>query len=318
MHMRTSVRTTRNVEEHMNEFVGTSPWAAITKDVARKRRGPVVAAISYVGVKAPEVLPLREGDFLICDASERAIKQGVTSAKALVAFLRVGVRVFSHEGLHSKVIAAENFAWVGSANASGNSRDNLTEASVRIEGPACRDAYRWAESLAVEDTELLLRDVRLLAKLPVSWQARGGESGRVSKSVNLPNGLNCLVLLELGTHDVSEAEQKAHDKYYVEVRKSLSIQSSQLECFVSKKFLPIKEGEWFIPVHGNRVGKPCRLERRQKLPKFELCWYAQSKTPTRLKIAELRSVVSGVDEEFDYRVIKDKRQISKIRKIYGI
>jgi hypothetical protein len=52
----------------MNEFVGISPWTAITKDVARKRRGPIVAAISYVGVSAAEVLPLRKGDFLICDA----------------------------------------------------------------------------------------------------------------------------------------------------------------------------------------------------------------------------------------------------------
>jgi hypothetical protein len=302
----------------MNEFVGTSPWLAITKDVARKRRGPIVAAISYVGVNARDVLPLRQGDFLICDASERAIKQGVTSAKALASYLRIGVKVFSHEGLHSKVVATESFAWVGSANASKNSRDNLTEASVRIEGPACREAYRWAESLAVEDNELSKQDVQVLTKLPVSWQARGGEPGRVSKTLNLPNGLSHLVILELGPYGASAAVQQAFDKYYVEVRKSLSIQSSQLECFVSKKFLPIKEGEWFIPVYGNRVGKPCHLERRQKLSKFELCWYAQSKTPTRLKIADLRSVVSGLDEDFDYQVIKDKRQISKIRKIYGI
>ncbi len=301
----------------MKEFVGTSPWAAITKDVARKRRGPVVAAISYVGIRASEVLPLREGDFLICDASERAIKQGVTSAKALSAFLRVGVRVFSHEGLHSKVIATENFAWVGSANASGNSRDNLTEASVRIEGPACRDAYRWAELLAVEDAELLLRDVRLLAKLPVSWQARGGAPGRVSKTLNLPSGLSRLVILGLGAYDISAAEQKAFDKHRVEVRKSLSVQSSQLECFVNKKPLPIKEGEWFIPVFGNRVGTPCRLERRQKLPNFEFCWYAHAKTPTRLKIADLRGLVSGVGESFNYCVVKDKLQIAKIFKHYG-
>jgi hypothetical protein len=97
----------------MNEFLGTSPWTAITKDVARKRRGPIVAAISYVGVNARDVLPLRQGDFLICDASERAIKQGVTSAKSLASYLRNGVKVFSHEGLHSKVVATESFAWLG-------------------------------------------------------------------------------------------------------------------------------------------------------------------------------------------------------------
>ena len=68
MHMRISARTTDAGGLSMNEFVGISPWTAITKDVARKRRGPIVAAISYVGVSAAEVLPLRKGDFLICDA----------------------------------------------------------------------------------------------------------------------------------------------------------------------------------------------------------------------------------------------------------
>ena len=88
----------------MNDFVGTSPWLAITVDVARKKRGPIVAAVSYVGSNAKSVLPLRSGDFLICDASERAVKQGVTSAEALNRYKRNGVRVFSVEGLHSKVI----------------------------------------------------------------------------------------------------------------------------------------------------------------------------------------------------------------------
>lgn len=300
----------------MNEFLGTSPWVSITKDVARKRRGPLVAAISYVGVKASEVLPLRKGDFLICDASERAIKQGITSAKALAAYLRIGVRVFSHEGLHSKVIATESFAWVGSANASGNSRDKLTEASVRIEGPACREAYRWAESLAVEDTELLVRDVRLLAKLPVSWQARGGEPSRVSKSVNLPDGLSRLVILELDSNG-SVAAETAAKKQRAEVKKSLSVQSSQLNWFENKRPLPIKEGEWFIPVYGNKVGKPCRLERVRKEKNFDLCWYAQVKSPTQLRIADLRSLVSGVEEWFNYRAIEDRRKIVKILKHYG-
>lgn len=300
----------------MNEFVGTSPWAAITKDVARKRRSPIVAAISYVGVSAPEVFPLRKGDFLICDASERAIKQGVTSAKSLASYLRNGVQVFSHEGLHSKVVATESFAWVGSANASGNSRDNLTEASVRVEGPAGRNAFRWALSLATEDAELTIQDVRALAKFPVSWQAKGGQPSRVSKSVRLPDGMSRLVILEL-PFGGSTAAERAAEKQRAEIRKSLSVQSSQLNWFENKKPLPIKEGEWFIPVYGNKVGKPCRLERVKKEKNFDLCWYAQVKTPSRLKAADLRSLVSVLEADFDFYVIKDKRQIAKVLKLYG-
>jgi hypothetical protein len=301
----------------MNEFHGSSPWKAIIKDVLRKRRDPIVAAVSYVGVNAPEVLPLRSGDFLVCDASERSIKQGVTSAKALASYRRLGVQVFSHEGLHSKVVASEKFAWVGSANASSNSRDNLTEASVRIEGPACRETFYWALSLATEDAKLSAQDIRALARLPVSWQAKGGEPGRVSEPMSWPNDLSCLVILELDFGG-SAAAEKAAEKQRIEVKKILSIQSSQLNWFENKKPLPIKEGEWFIPVYGNKVGKPCRLEKVKKEHSFDICWYAQIRTPARLRATDLRSFAGVLEEGFNYIKVKDKRLISKIGVAYGI
>jgi hypothetical protein len=306
----------------MNEFVGTSPWVAITKDVARKRRGPVVAAISYVGVRASEVLPLREGDFLICDASERAIKQGVTSAKALASYLRIGVKVFSHEGLHSKVVATESFAWVGSANASRNSRDNLTEASVRIEGPACREAFRWALSLATEDTELSAQDVRLLAKLPVSWQARGGEPTRHKAVLGMPRQLEKLIILDLPNDAYAYMEKEA-DKRRLDLKKSLQIKDSRLDCFFwedkrgRQNTLPAV-GDWVVPVFKRGLGKPWQIVRISKLPHYRIFWFQELKTPLRQKIAELKNCIDGLDEDFEVRVVTDKHQILKIRKIYGI
>ena len=300
----------------MNEFVGTSPWVAITKDVARKRRGPVVAAISYVGVKASEVLPLREGDFLICDASERAIKQGVTSAKALASFLRVGVQVFSHEGLHSKVIATETFAWVGSANASGNSRDNLTEASVRIEGPVGRSSFKWALSLATEDAKLSFQDVRALAKLPVSWQAKGGGPTSHKAVLGMPRQLGKLVIVEL-SRPAFDYMKKEAEKQKADVKKSLHVQGSQLDCFFSYDDCPAV-GDWVIPILVNKLGKPRHIVKISRLPRFRICWYQELKTPLRQKMADLRNCVDGLDEGFYTCAITDKRQISKIRKIYGI
>ena len=306
----------------MNEFVGTSPWTAITKDVARKRRGPVVAAISYVGVRASEVLPLREGDFLICDASERAIKQGVTSAKALATYLRIGVKVFSHEGLHSKVIATENFAWVGSANASGNSRDNLTEASVRIEGPACRKSFEWALALASEDAELSAQDVRTLAKLPVSWQAKGGEPTSHKAVLGMPRQLKKLIILDLPNDAYAYMEKEA-DKRKVDLKKSLQTKASGVDCFFwedkrrRQNTLPAV-GDWVVPIFKKGLGKPWQIVRISKLPHYRIFWYQELKTPLRQKIADLKNCIDGLDEDFDVRVVTDKHQISKIRKIYGI
>jgi hypothetical protein len=301
----------------MNEFVGTSPWAAITKDVARKRRGPIVAAISYVGVSASEVLPLRNGDFLVCDASERAIKQGVTSAKSLASYLRTGVKVFSHEGLHSKVVATESFAWVGSTNASRNSRDNLTEASIRIEGPAGRNAFSWALSLATEDAELSTQDVRVLAKLPVSWEVRGGQPTRSKEVLEFPKDLKKLVIVEL-PYTPTEAVVAQAERRRIEVKKSLSVQSSKLDWFENKADEILKVGEWFVPVYLNRLGKPSRVERLSDLPRSQLVWFSQLKTSGRCKIADLRSLVGDVDKGFDHIRVTEKNQISKIRKIYEI
>jgi hypothetical protein len=301
----------------MNEFVGTSPWVAITKDVARKRRGPVVAAISYVGVRASEVLPLREGDFLICDASERAIKQGVTSAKALASYLRIGVKVFSHEGLHSKVVATESFAWVGSANASRNSRDNLTEASARIEGPACREAFHWALSLAVEDAELTAQDVRALAKLPVAWEARGGEPGRQKLSVAVPRNLRRLVVLELPL-DASASEEMEAEKRKSSVKKSLSSQVSRLNYFFWMGNPRAEEGDFVIPVVKNRVSGLWLIVKISKLSGYRIYWYQPVKTPLRLSISQLRTDVEGLESGFDITVIDDKKIISKIVKRFGV
>ena len=301
----------------MNEFVGTSPWVAITKDVARKRRGPIVAAISYVGVNAPEVLPLRDGDFLICDASERAIKQGVTSAKALASYLRVGVKVFSHEGLHSKVVATESFAWVGSANASRNSRDNLTEASIRIEGPACREAFQWALSLATKDAELSVQDVRALAKLSVSWQARGGEPGRQNVLVAIPKNLNRLVVLEL-PREASASEQMEADKRKSSVKKSLSSQVSRLNCFFWMSSPWAEEGDFVIPVVKNRVSGLWLIVKISKLAGYRIYWYQPVKTSLRLSISQLRTDVRGLESGFYMKVIDDKKIISKIVKRFGV
>ena len=301
----------------MNEFVGTSPWNAITKDVARKRRGPVIASISYVGAKASEVLPLRNGDFLICDASERAIKQGVTSAKSLAAYRRKGVHVFSHEGLHSKVVATEQFAWVGSANASGNSRDNLTEASVRIEGPSCRKTFDWALSLATEDAELSAQDVRALAKIPVSWQPRGGEPSRRKESLVVPVDLKRLVVLEL-PYEANALEIKEAEKRKISVKKSLSTQVSKLGCFFWMTKPCAGVGDFVVPIVKNRVAGLWRIVKISKLPGYSIFWFQPVKTPLRPRIGQLRTEVDGLKNGFEIQIVVDKKSISKIIEDFGM
>lgn len=214
----------------MSNFAGTSPWRLITADVVRKNRDPIAAAVSYVGSNAKSVLPLRSGDFLICDASERAIKQGVTSAKTLLGYKRSGIRVFSVEGLHSKVVSSEQFSWIGSANASSNSRDRLIEASIRVEGLASREAFNWASSLATEDGELTRSDIQALKRIPISWEARGGLPSKRLRVPIFPKKLTSLHIFEF-TKEAHQYVTKIAEKEESEVKKTLKTSGTTLEWF---------------------------------------------------------------------------------------
>lgn len=305
----------------MNDFVGTAPWRSITADIARKRRDPIVAAIGYVGSNAMSVLPLRDGDFLICDASERAIKQGVTSAEALSQFKRNSVRVFSVEGLHSKVVSSKKFAWVGSANASSNSRDNLIEASVRIEGPECQKALKWALSLATDDAELTKGDIQALKRIPISWEARGGLPSKRVRVPTFPKKLASLHILEF-TNEAHQYVVKVAEKEESVVKKTLKTSGTTLEWFewVDKlnKIKNVKVGDWFIDISFGRLGKPSRVIKITKKPTYSIVWYERIKTPQRQYVRELRECISGLEFGFDSKKVTDAKQLSKIRKIYGL
>ena len=157
----------------LDGFPAPGPWKHIRSELRPKGRAPVIAVVAYVGADAPEMLPLRRGDFLVCDGSNIAIRQALTSAKSLWQYAQRGVVVFSHEGLHAKTIASDKFAWVGSANSSSNSRDCLIEASVRVTGRSASQIFQWAGSLATEDTRLSRKELEGLLELPVRRRGPG-------------------------------------------------------------------------------------------------------------------------------------------------
>ena len=305
-----------------SNFVGTSPWRFITADVARKNREPIIATVSYVGSEAESVLPLRSGDFLICDASERAIKQGVTSAKTLLGYKRSGIRVFSVEGLHSKVVSSKQFSWIGSANASSNSRDRLIEASIRVEGLASREAFNWASSLATDDAELTLSDIQALKRIPISWEARGGLPSKRLRVPTFPKKLTSLHILEF-TKEAHQYVVKNAEKEESEVKKTLKTSGTTLEWYELEHKTKLKKdgvevGDWFIDISDGRLGKPCRVVKISKTPKYSIVWYERIKTSQRPNVRSLRESISGLEPGFGSNKVADAKQLSKIRKIYGL
>jgi hypothetical protein len=109
-------------------LVGDAVWDEIGR--LARRRAARLLVVAYVGGDAPELVPPRSDDYVLVDASEKAVRCGQTSPAALMAWADAGAVVESVEDLHAKVMIFGDVAVVGSANLSRNSRDRLIEAAV--------------------------------------------------------------------------------------------------------------------------------------------------------------------------------------------
>lgn len=114
----------------MNQLLSSDLWPTISRlaKTSLKR-----AAISYVS--SDKHLKFGDGDLLICDASDEAIKSAHTDAKILKRAFDRGAEIHSCPGLHAKVMLLNDKAIVGSANASLSSASNLIEASLLTDSP---------------------------------------------------------------------------------------------------------------------------------------------------------------------------------------
>ena len=105
------------------------------KTLARKSKNASrrKAAIAYLG-ESPPITFDRE-DTLIVDASDASIKCGRTSAKTLSRFHGSGTRLYSLSNLHAKFLLIDDWAVIGSANASVHSANVYIEAAVITDRP---------------------------------------------------------------------------------------------------------------------------------------------------------------------------------------
>ena len=87
----------------------------------------LAAAVAYV---TTQHLAFKAGDVLICDASDRRIRDGSTSAKTLEALARAGVELYSVADLHAKCFVVDGAAAIGSANMSERAGHDSVEAML--------------------------------------------------------------------------------------------------------------------------------------------------------------------------------------------
>lgn len=148
----------------MLKIISANLWDTIQKKA--KHAQHCRAAIAYV--TDPALLPLRNGDLLVTDASNASIAAGRTSAVTLEKYFKSGVDLFSLSDLHAKVLVLDDWAVVGSANASQHSALVYFEAAVLSDRPdLVGQADKLVAFLAKAGTSIDEYFVKRILKIPV-------------------------------------------------------------------------------------------------------------------------------------------------------
>ena len=118
-------------------------------------------------------------------ASDVAIKAGMTSASALHHFWNNGAEIYSFEGLHTKMLIADQRAIIGSANLSENAGVNTCEASLLTDDlQVVALVQSFIEQLRVKSTRVDNNFLTRIGKIPVV------RTGKFSNHKPRPIGVN--------------------------------------------------------------------------------------------------------------------------------
>ena len=203
----------------MNRFHGDkSVWPFIKRQINNtKKSQQIFVAIAYVGADAAKIMPLRRGDVLVCNASDAAIKQGSTSARALETFFKRGVQIFNEPRLHGKVVIFPKRVFVGSANVSTRSRDVLYEAVVETTDPkTIGSSLKFVHRLAQRISRIDRNDIKRLRALPVK---KTPAPPPVLRSVlEIPKQVPLLKIVPSELGDWSKAVEKEFEETRTAVR----------------------------------------------------------------------------------------------------
>jgi hypothetical protein len=274
--------------------------------------------VAYVGADAPQVMPLRRGDSLVCDASTRSIKGRLTSANALLKYHRRGVAVYSLDDLHAKVICSRRFAWVGSTNASANSRDNLIEASVRVSGKDAQKVLAWSEKHTVEDRELSEEDLRILRKTPLDPPRRPQRARVSAKPTRVPPELKRIVFYEVVS--AGAAEERIARKSRSAARSAARAVGypSSLGYIVWKGPVKARAGDWVFQVSNGHVLRPAYVVRVARSSSHRVIWLSYVKTAKRPSIGKLREALPILEPGFKQHVLSGQSRVGRILKLFGV
>ena len=255
-------------------------WPRINESV-RSQSKQVIAAVAYVGIDAPDILPLKRGDMLVCNASKTAVKQGSTSALALEKFSNRGVLIFSQPRLHGKVVCLSKRAFVGSANVSSRSKNDLYEAVIETTNEKLvNSARKFVLDLATEYNELTKFEVKNLKKIRVSKDRPTDSFNDPKIPLEIPKSISSIFLMELTREPWTSKMEKVVGAQKRDVRQLIyeSGQISGIEGipFRNKSRPKLKQDDWVVGLfESGRISKPATFLKYTKIDKdWCFAWFA--------------------------------------------
>ena len=249
----------------MDQLLTNNVWRQVSKHLGAGDKK--IAAIAYVTDETH--LPFRDGDVLICDASDAAIKSGETKAALLKTFLETGVELYSCPGLHAKTLVSDKLAVVGSSNLSASSADRLIEFSLLTHRIEIRSQVRaFVQKLIPISTSIDAAFVSRACELPVS--VRRGFSNTLRAEIQQPSNRWWVVSTTPLSEKIREREAE--------------IEAEGSEIATSRMSDPENSLNWI-----RWVGKgPFRTQAREGDLIIEL---ASNKERTRCRVNQPRSIV---------------------------
>jgi len=248
----------------MDQLLTQNVWAQVAKQL--KADDKKIAAIAYVTDETH--LAFGDGDVLICDASDEAIKSGETKALLLKAYLKAGVELYSCRGLHAKTLVSGKLAVVGSSNLSASSANRLIEVSLLTHRLQIRSQVRaFVQMLIPSSTRIDAAFVARACMLPIALKPMGGNVPRAD--IKQPSNRWWVVSTVPISDKIQEREAKLEETGSEVAKSRMSDPENSLNWirWVGKGAFRTnaQEGDLIIELDCNRERTRCRVNQPRSI-----------------------------------------------------
>lgn len=286
----------------MEQFITGDIWTEANKYLTGMQK--ITACIAYV---TSDNLKLKKGDILVCDASNYSIKNGNTSADILEIYFKKGIKLYSNQDLHSKLLLTDQFLVIGSSNLSNNSATNLIESAILTDNDILiSQSKAFCYNLIQESKELSSKHIEDLKQIEVIKKTFKPTSK--SKIRNSVFGKNCWIMPANDLSDkVYETVKERVEKSKKRIAEKENLEEEDigyLRCRgVSKFTTTVKIGDQIILNWANKgksrrnVFPPATILRIDKVDKLSHIYYDDSNSEKLVSWTKFKTFTKDLELE---------------------